>query len=162
MPRTATGDFDAMVFAMSNAARTTSAREPGTTLDTSPIFSASAAEKVAAVYAYSWTRLRLPASLGRRAKVPMSDVNPTSTSCVEDQRACFISAAFGDGTLIDNFVSSAARRMSQAVIMSTARPNDTPCTAAITGNGQRSGAPMARWKVPMCSRSCSALLAGSS
>ena len=39
----------------------------------------------------------------------------------------------------------AAYRTSQAAIISMAKPSANPWTAAITGNGQRSGAAIARW-----------------
>jgi hypothetical protein len=51
--------------------------------------------------------------------------------------------------------------MSHAATMSTASPYATPCTAAMTGTGQRSGAEMARWKARMCARSWCAVRAGS-
>ena len=78
---TAIGDFFAMVPATWSAARTTSSLPPGTTLETRPIFSASAAEKLRAVYASSCTMLWFPAIFGRRASVPISAAKPTSTSC---------------------------------------------------------------------------------
>ena len=40
----------------------------------------------------------------------------------------------------------AAYRISHAEMRSTPRPMTWPCTAAMTGNGARSGAPMACWK----------------
>ena len=80
VPSTAMGDFSAISFAVSSAAATTSSRLPGTTRETSPHFSASAAEKGRAVNASSETRLWLPVTFGTRASVPMSAARPTSTS----------------------------------------------------------------------------------
>lgn len=53
----------------------------------------------------------------------------------------------------------AAYRISHAEIRSTPRPIMWPCTAAITGNGVRSGAPTACWRASSFFRVCMEVLA---
>lgn len=85
VPDTAIGLFAAITLASDKAALTTSSLLPSTTLDNSPIFSASTAENGLHEYASSRTSERFPVSFGRYASVPMSDANPMSTSCSQPQ-----------------------------------------------------------------------------
>lgn len=64
-------------------------------------------------------------------------------------------------TLILNLTSLAAYRTSHALIMSTARPNATPWTAAIIGHKQRVGAAIACWNSRTVVRVIRAVRAGS-
>lgn len=64
-------------------------------------------------------------------------------------------------TLIENVASEAAYRTSQAEMMSNPNPMTGPCTAAITGKGQRSGALMDRWNERINFRVKYAVRAGS-
>lgn len=77
---TARGLFCAIHLASSRAAFRTSWRPPCTTFDTSPSFSASAAENGCAVYANSRARELFPVIFGRCARVPMSAASPISIS----------------------------------------------------------------------------------
>lgn len=64
-------------------------------------------------------------------------------------------------TLMENVAHELAYLTSHAVMMSIPSPNTGPCTAAMTGNGQRSGAWTERWKARMKVRELSARRAGS-
>ena len=65
----------------------------------------------------------------------------------------------GPPTLMEKEELEAAYRISHAEMRSTPRPITWPCTAAITGNGARSGAAMACWKATIFFRVCMEALA---
>ena len=62
-------------------------------------------------------------------------------------------------TLTEKVELDAAYRISHAEMRSTPRPMTWPCTAAITGNGARSGAATACWKASIFFRACKEVLA---
>ena len=96
-----------MILAISNPFPSASSLIPQTTL-TNPFSSASCAEKYRPVNANSRVHDSFPTSLGNRCNVPKSAANPISTS------------------LMLNFTSFVAIRISQADEMSIAIPNENP------------------------------------
>lgn len=62
-------------------------------------------------------------------------------------------------TLTEKTELDAAYRISHAEMRSTPRPMTWPCTAAITGNGARSGAATACWRASIVFRICKEALA---
>ena len=62
-------------------------------------------------------------------------------------------------TLTEKTELDAAYRISHAEMRSTPRPMTWPCTAAITGNGARSGAATACWRASKFFRVCKEALA---
>lgn len=110
---TATGLFSLKFLAILNASASPSLFV-GRTLLTNPSRRASSASKFLPVIATSLTQVYDPTTLGRRARIPISEAIPMSTS------------------LTENIVSLEQIRISAAVQKSAAAPSTKPCRTQIT------------------------------